>query len=83
MPTISQYNLEAIAAAQAGGWERAHEIVMQHEDVLSCWIHAVVHKIEGDVGNSRYWYARTSHVYVDFVDVAEELAAIKKMAGKI
>jgi hypothetical protein len=80
---MSQYHLNAIAAAQAGDWERTHEIVMQHADVLSCWIHALVHKVDGDVGNSRYWYARTSHVYEDFVDVVEELAAIKKMAGKI
>ena len=80
---MSQYHLDAITAAQAGDWGRAHKIVMQHDDVVSCWIHAVVHKVEGDAGNSRYWYARTSHAYEDFVDVAKELAAIKRAAEKM
>ncbi len=80
---MSQYHLDAIAAAQAGDWGRAHKIVMPHHDVVSCWIHAVVHKVEGDAGNSKYWYARTSHAYEDFVDVAEELAAIKRAAEKM
>jgi hypothetical protein len=80
---MSQYHLDAVTAAQAGDWERTHTIVMPHADVLSCWIHALVHKVEGDVENSRYWYTRTPHVYEDFVDVVEELATIKKMAGEI
>jgi hypothetical protein len=41
----------------------------------------VLHKIEGDAGNSRYWYARTAHAYGDFADVERELAAIKREAG--
>lgn len=71
--------LTAIDAALAGDWHRAHNIVQQHEDdPLACWIHAVLHKIEGDAGNSRYWYARTAHAYGDFADAAQELAAIKR-----
>jgi len=80
---MSQYHLDAITAAQAGDWDSTHKIVMQHDDVVSCWIHAVVHKVEGDAGNSRYWYARTSHAYEDFVDVANELLAIKQAAEKL
>ena len=80
---MSEYHLAALSAAQAGDWEGAHEIVMQHDDVLSCWIHAVVHKVEGDAANSRYWYARTSHAFEDFASVEEELAAIRKAAAKI
>lgn len=80
---MSQHHLKAITAAQAGDWDRAHEIVMQYDDVLSCWIHAVVHKVEGDAANSRYWYARTSHAFEDFANVKEELAAIRKAAAKI
>jgi hypothetical protein len=70
--------LAAIDAALAGNWQRAHGIVQDDEDdPLACWIHAVVHKIEGDANNSRYWYARTTHSYGDFADVAQELAAIR------
>lgn len=49
--------LKAIDNALAGQWDAAHEIVQQYEgDATSAWIHAVLHKMEGDLGNSRYWY---------------------------
>jgi hypothetical protein len=44
----------AIEAALAGDWGRAHEIVQELNDPLACWIHAILHKMEGDAGNSRY-----------------------------
>jgi hypothetical protein len=36
----------------------AHQIVQQYEDPTAAWIHAMLHKIEGDQNNSRYWYRR-------------------------
>jgi hypothetical protein len=71
--------LSAVDAAIAGDWDRAHRIVQQNEaDPLACWIHAVLHKIEGDAGNSRYWYARAAHSYDEFTDARQELAAIRR-----
>lgn len=73
----------ALDAARAGDWNRAHEIVQRHEDdPLACWIHALLHKIEGDAGNSRYWYARTSHTYDEFSETEQELAAIERALGR-
>lgn len=73
----------AIEAALAGDWHRAHNIVQQNDkDVLACWIHAVLHKIEGDAANSRYWYARTDRRYEDFSDARTELAAIRQAASR-
>jgi hypothetical protein len=81
-PPMKTDLLDAIDAARAGDWDRAHKIVQQHEDdPLACWIHAVLHRIEGDAGNSRYWYSRTTHAYGDFVDAEQELAAIRREAG--
>lgn len=77
---MSQYHQDAVTAALAGDWRRAHHIVQQYDDPLACWIHAVLHKMEGDAGNSRYWYARTTHDYADFTDPRAELAAIKQAA---
>ena len=49
--------IRAVDLALAGDWNAAHEIVQQDEaDPTSCWVHAVLHKIEGDAGNARYWY---------------------------
>ena len=71
--------LDAIDAALAGDWHRAHKIAQQDEDdPLACWVHAVLHKIEGDAGNSRYWYSRTTHTYDEFADAKQELVAIKR-----
>ncbi len=70
---------DAIEAARTGDWDAAHKIVQQHEDdPLACWIHAVLHKIEGDAGNSRYWYSRSRYTYGDFADLEQEWAAIRK-----
>lgn len=75
--------LDAIDAALNGDWHRAHKIAQQDEDdPLSCWVHAVLHKIEGDAGNSRYWYSQTTHSYDEFADPQKELAAIKLAVEK-
>jgi hypothetical protein len=69
---------EAVDAALAGDWRRAHGAVQQDgHDPLACWIHAVLHKIEGDAWNSRYWYARTGQQYEDWNDARAELRAIR------
>ena len=61
--------LQAIELAQAGKWDAAHEVVQQYEDdANAAWIHAVLHKIEGDLGNARYWYRRADR----FGHVADE-----------
>ena len=68
----------AVELALAGDWKAAHSIVQQDEDdATSCWLHAVLHKIEGDAGNSRYWYRRAGHAYEAYPDATAELAAIK------
>ena len=50
--------LQAIDLALSGEWNAAHQIVQQYEDTTAAWIHAVLHKIEDDQDNSRYWYRR-------------------------
>ena len=60
-------------------WSEAHHIVQDLSDSYAQWIHAVVHKIEGDVGNSYYWYNRSGlEIYDTFTDPHEELKAIKQ-----
>ena len=66
--------ITAIDAALAGEWHRAHQIVQRDEaDPAACWIHAILHKIEGDDWNSRYWYRRTANRFEDWADPAVEL----------
>jgi len=72
----------AVALAQAGEWDAAHRIVQEYNEPLACWIHAVLHKIEGDAWNSRYWYARSHGAsYEDFAALADELEEIAWRLG--
>lgn len=69
---------QAVDAALAGEWHGAHGNVQRGEDdAVACWIHAVLHKIEGDVWNSKYWYARTRHDFAEWSDPETELRAIR------
>ena len=74
--------LEAIDLALAGQWEAAHDLVQQFDsDPAAAWIHAVLHKIEGDESNSRYWYRRAGRLEHFPDEPGAELAQIKKQVG--
>jgi hypothetical protein len=67
----------AVETALAGNWDESHKIAQDYSDPIANWIHAVLHKIEGDVWNSKYWYARTAgKKYEDFIEPKEELQKI-------
>ena len=70
--------LRAVELALAGDWDAAHHIVQQHEDdATASWIHAVLHKMEGDLSNSRYWYRHSGRLKHADDEPRAELAAIQ------
>jgi hypothetical protein len=70
--------LQAVDLALAGDWEAAHRIVQEREDDgLASWIHAVVHRMEGDRVNARYWYERCGRPFRDELSTAAELREIR------
>jgi len=72
--------LEAIEFALEGKWNSAHEIVQEKMSSNAQWIHAVLHKIEGDENNSRYWYSLCSlATYESYLDSTQELKVIKEL----
>ena len=74
--------LAALDAAEAGRWDEAHGIVQRDEaDALACWIHAVLHAIEGDRGNARYWFAKAGKLDRADNDPTAELTAIRAELG--
>ncbi|MEI9810957.1 MAG: hypothetical protein WDO16_25460 [Bacteroidota bacterium] len=54
---ISAY-LEALWYDAKDDWEKAHTIIQEKEDADASWIHAYLHRKEGDTGNADYWYRR-------------------------
>lgn len=40
-----------------GEWDKAHDIAQDIRTPTGSWLHALLHLIEGDLGNARYWFA--------------------------
>ena len=50
--------LHALQLAAQGDWNGAHEVAQAGEDRDSAWVHAYLHRREGDRWNAEYWYRR-------------------------
>ena len=48
--------LEALWWAAKGDWNRAHVLVQDDPSREAAWVHAYLHRVEGDLGNAGYWY---------------------------
>jgi len=69
---------QAVALLAAGDWQGAHAIVQEDEESrLSCWAHGIVHLMEGDVANARYWYRVAGRVLRENFSVEAEIAALR------
>jgi hypothetical protein len=58
-----------------GNWQQAHEIVGQDEGPAATWVHAYLHRKEGDASNARYWYKRADKSPAE-ADLDQEWGAI-------
>ena len=72
--TLGRSQLQkALAHLEAGEWQAAHEIVQRDEDSpLACWAHGIVHIMEGDIPNARYWYGQAKRAFPAKPDAARE-----------
>jgi hypothetical protein len=59
-----------------GDWQAAHNIVQSDESAEGCWVHGIVHVMEGDLDNARYWYGRAGQVLSK--DTAKEIGAVRR-----
>ena len=66
----------AIRHLKKGEWDKAHAIAQQDETKLGCWAHGIVHIVEGDLGNARYWYRRAGRVFPRGQDPCAEIDAL-------
>lgn len=48
--------LQALWHAASGSWETAHELAQAGDDAAHAWVHAHLHRAEGDLSNAAYWY---------------------------
>ncbi len=72
---------KAIAHLERGDWRAAHEIVQKDEDsMLACWAHGIVHLMEGDLSNARYWYGEAGRPFSSEPSAEAEISALKAAA---
>lgn len=67
--------IEALWWAAKGDWDKAHKIVMEEDGADAAWVHAYLHRVEGDLPNAGYWY-RTAGKPVEKGALEAEWAAI-------
>lgn len=75
--------LQALWWAATGDWDKAHKIVMDDERAEAAWVHAYLHRIDGDLPNARYWYAQakreaaTGALEAEWAAISADLLVIK------
>ena len=65
-----------------GNWARAHESAQQDEVPDGSWVHAYLHRKEGDQGNAAYWYGRAGKPVSRELLEAEWLKIVKVLLGE-
>ena len=68
----------ALELLEAGSWQQAHEIVQEDKSALAAWLHGIVHTLEGDLDNARYWYRKADRVFRGADAVGDEIAAARR-----
>jgi hypothetical protein len=73
--------LAALWWAAKGDWEKAHKLAQDEEGADAAWIHAYLHRVEGDLANARYWYGAagrppaTGSLDAEWMEIAAALLA--------
>ena len=71
----------AVTLLERGDWKAAHEIVQADEDSAAAyWAHGIVHLMEGDLPNARYWYRKAGRAFSE--NVPAEIAALSASLGR-
>ena len=69
--------VKAVRHLEQGRWQAAHALVQDDASTLGCWAHGIVHLIEGDMDNAKYWYRRAHRALPDGNTARAEIAALK------
>jgi len=83
MPSVNTHeSCDALTTAveflEAGAWQQAHKIVQAERSNLAAWLHGIVHTLEGDLDNARYWYRRAGRDFPGREAVQQEIAAARR-----
>ena len=57
-PTGLSKPLQALWQEAKGAWDEAHSLAQEDKGPAGAWVHAYLHRVEGDLRNAGYWYRR-------------------------
>jgi hypothetical protein len=69
---------KALQHLVARAWQDAHVIVQEDKSTLAAWLHGIVHTIEGDLDNARYWYRKAHREFPGPTALDDEIAAARQ-----
>ena len=76
--------LTALWWAGKDDWDKAHKIVMDEGDKDCAWVHAYLHRVEGDADNAGYWYrqagkpAASGALASEYESIAQALLSVEQ-----
>ena len=68
---------KTIAMLKARNWQAAHEIAQDSNEPLAAWAHGIVHLVEGDESNARYWYKKAMRPFPGMDAIDTEIGALE------
>ena len=81
MSTHDDALARALDLLDTGDWQAAHLIVQNESSTLAAWLHGIVHTLEGDLDNARYWYRRAERSFPGASALRDELGAARRALG--
>ncbi|MDF1737740.1 MAG: hypothetical protein P1U86_01170 [Verrucomicrobiales bacterium] len=72
--------LKSLWHLKKGEWEASHDIAQDLPSKMGSWIHGLLHAIEGDFGNSAYWYQRAGEPPISKSQIDSEWERITRVA---
>ena len=68
---------DTIALLRARDWQAAHLIAQDSTEPHAAWAHGIVHLIEGDESNARYWYEKAKREFPGMGAIDAEIAVLE------
>jgi hypothetical protein len=73
--------LQSLWWMEKGDWNRGHGLIDDAEGIDECWVHAHLHRVEGDLANAGYWYRRAQKPVSTSALEAERAEIIAALLG--
>ena len=78
-PAAASPALQALWQEAKGDWHEAHRLAQSDKSPAGAWVHAYLHRVEGDPSNAAYWYRRADKPIAEGPTAAEWSAIVEAL----